>query len=410
MSTTTSVITPTTVTSSSSLSSSVFDNINESLALGSGRGSSKYAFEAILSKFDRFGSGAVQVNTENIGLTFFTRPRLNMSTQSIRQDPVLSMLDVIDPLSWMFAIRCNLDTVFSQGTVASSTAQSCPFFNNLSPFNVPMSNLLVGISGFPDFNIEYETTESGYFSEDMTLARGADWGRRTYTINCTFRDIQGGFLMANFYYWLRYMALQMEGTVVAYSDDREANRLNYTCSIYRLTLDPSMTTVVKWAKATGCYPVSIPIGDSFNFAPGDTTVHAAQQFSIPFIANNVSYFDPRHLKAFNTLVARYAGSNWTSGRTAATVTGQGNFCGLPYIDLSGGSNKLQFMASSDELSTTTTSLNSLISSLNSTTTTSAATSAIANSTTTTTPTSTSSVSSDGSVTASVPGATATSIA
>lgn len=325
--------------------------ITESIAIGSGRGSNQYQTETLLTKHDRFGQCAVQINAEMVGLTFFTKPRLNMTTQSIRQDPTLAMMDTRDPLSWMFSLRCNLDSVFSKRSDIASIASSCPWYNDETPFHVPMSNLLVGISGWPDFNIEYETTQSGYFSEDMTMVRGSDWGRRTYDLSCTFRDIQGGYLMAYFYYWLIAMTLQMDGTIVAYGDDRDANRLNYTISIYRFVMDPSMTTITKWAKATGCFPVSIPIGDVFNFGPGDSFVHTSQQFTIPFKANNIRYMDPRHLAQFNTLVKRYAGDDVADGdnRIKAPVAAASNFAGVPWIDLINGTNELMFLARPEEL-------------------------------------------------------------
>ncbi len=325
--------------------------VSESVAIGGGRGSGQYVTQTLLSKHDRYGQSAVQLNSEMVGLTFFTKPRLNMTTQSLRQDPTLAMLDTLDPLSWMFSLRCNLDTEFAKSTQGRGAASLCPWFNDTSAFNVPLSNMMIGISGWPDFSVEYETTQSGYFSEDMTMVRGSDWGRRTYDLSCTFRDIQGGYIMAYFYYWLIAMTLQMDGTIVAYPDDRDANRLNYTCSIYRFVLDPSMRTITKWAKATGCFPVSVPIGDVFNYGPGDSFIHTSQQFTIPFKANNIRYQDPRHLSAFNTLVKRYAGKDFGTNneRIKTTQSAAQNFTGLPFVDLYSGTNELMWLALQEEL-------------------------------------------------------------
>lgn len=339
----------------------LFEAMAESNSIQSGKGSHLTINQNILSRHDRFGSGLVQTNSENVGLTFFTKPRLNMTTQSVRQHRILAMLDTLDPMSWMFSIRCNLDTVLSRSTIGKNPAALSPFFNDESPFNVPLSNTLMGISGYPDFNVEYETTESGYFSEDMTTVRGSDWGRRTYNLTCTFKDIQGGYIMNYFYYWLIAMTLQMEGTIVAYPDDREANRLNYTCSIYRFTLDPSLSTIVHWSKATGCFPTNVPMGELYNFGPGDTHVHGATQFSIPFVCNNISYMDPIHLSHFNTLVRRYAGENVEKTRVKVPISASNNFKGVPYVDLTTGNNELKFLARADELvDTNTTSINNLI--------------------------------------------------
>lgn len=326
--------------------------VKDSVHFGSGKGDSSSVVETLLSRHDRFGSSPVQINSELVGLTFFTKPRLNLSTTSLRQDPQLAMMDTLDPLSLMFSLRCNLDTVFMKSRVAAEIAEISPWVNPQSPFNIPLGNTIIGMSGWPDFNLEYETSEAGYFAEDMTLARGSDRGRRTYDISCTFRDIQGGYIMAYFFYWLHAMALQMEGITVAYPDDRAANRLNYTVSIYRFILDPSMKTITKWAKATGCYPVSLPIGEVFNFNPGDSHIPTSQQFTINFKANNVTYMDPRHLTAFNTLVKRYAEKGFgtpSSSRIKAPVEASANFSGLPFIDTYNGTNEMFWMVEKDEI-------------------------------------------------------------
>lgn len=330
-------------------------SVRDSVNFGTGRGESSHMIESVLSKHDRFGSSPIQLNSELVGLTFFTRPQLNLSTTSLRQDPQLAMLDIIDPLSLMFSLRCNLDTRFMRSAPAEQTADISPWVNTESPFNIPLGNSIVGMSGWPDFNVEYETTESGYYAEDMTLVRGSDRGRRTYDISCTFRDIQGGYIMAYFFYWLHAMALQMEGVTVAYPEDRAANRLNYTVSIYRFILDPSMRTITKWAKATGCYPVSLPIGDVFNFNPGDSHIPTAQQFTIPFKVNNVSYMDPRHLLAFNSLVKRYMNfsekdfGSRNSKRIRTKAEAQNNFSGIPWIDTTDGTNELMWLAKPAEV-------------------------------------------------------------
>lgn len=328
----------------------LFDMMNNANYTGSGRGSHQNILQNLLSKHDRFGLAQVQINADMVGLTFFTKPRLNMTTSNIRQDRILAMLDSHDPLDWMFSLRCNLDSVYSRRSDVAKFAAASPYFNDESPFNVPLSNALVGISGWPDFVIESKTSDPGIFSEDMTMARGSDWGRRTYPLSCTFRDVQGGYIMAYFYYWLVAMTLQMEGRTIAYPDDREFIRMNYTCSIYRLTLDPELRRITKWVKATGCYPTSVPLGDVFNFGPGDSFIHTSQQFTVNFVANNIRYMDPIHLEAFNVLVNRYAGGDVTKGRVALGPESANNFMGLPYIDLYSGKNLINFYAKPEEVS------------------------------------------------------------
>ena len=339
-------------TVSAASTQALYDAVVELNAVNTGRGSFSHVYQTLMTKFDRFGTAPVQLNTENVGYTFITRPRFNLSTESCRQDPVLAMLDTLTPASLMFSLRCHLDSYLPTTTVASSAASNSPFFNDQSAFNIPLSNMLIGVSGFPDLNIEYETTESGFFGEDMTYPKGSDWGRKTYTLNLTFREMQGGWIMSYFLYWLRCMALQTEGTIVAYTDDRVNVRFNHTVSIYRFVMDPNGRTIRKWAKATGCFPLTVPIGSCFDYGPGDSAVHASQQFTIPFIANNVSYMDPRHLAAFNTLVKRYCSG--IGSYSKIPVAAASNFQGLPLVDLTAGTNELFWMGSPGDVATTAT--------------------------------------------------------
>jgi hypothetical protein len=330
----------------------------DKLSVTSGRGPAGSLLQTLLTRHDRYGTAQIEPNLETIGLTFITRPRLNLSTSSLRQDRQMALLDTMNPQALMFGVRCNLDTVFCRETNVHDAVYNSPWFNPQEAFNVPLGNMLTGVSGWPDFNLETETTEPGSFSESMTTARGSDRGRRGYTLNLSFRDMRGGVAFAMLYYWIHAIALSMEGIMVAYPEDREANRLNYTCSIYQFNLDPSQRTITKWAKATGCFPISMPMGEFFNHSMTDSHVHAASNFSVPFFANNISYMDPIHLKAFNVLVDRYQPGMKTllnsSDHTQLPLAGQPhqaqyNFMGVPYIDLYSGSNELKWLVSKDEI-------------------------------------------------------------
>jgi hypothetical protein len=101
--------------------------------------------------------------------------------------------------------------------------------------------------------------------------------------------------------------------MLAYGDDIDDQRLNYTVSIYRFLLDPSRKYITKYAKYTGCYPTSLSIGGLFNKSPGEYFVSAATNFTVPFICNKVEYMDYAILMDFNTLMRRYCPSiNWNT--------------------------------------------------------------------------------------------------
>ncbi len=328
---------------------SLFDVATQQTFRSSGAGSFNALYQTNLSQFDRFGINAMLPNHVLRGYTFITRPKLNLQTASIRADRILSMLDTTDNQSLQYAIRCWLDTKYASRKDMTNFVAGAPFFNAQTPFIIPLSNNLISLSGWPDPVLDTETTDGGFFSEDLTLVKGSDRLNRTYNLTLTFRDIQGGFILALLYYWLRYMELVVRGDVLAYDEDIAARRVNYTFSIYRFVVDPSRQVITNWAKATGCFIKSVPIGNIFNFGERENYLHSAAQYSIEVVANHVGLMDPIILRDFNTISARYCQQLVTGGLVAAPMTADTNFTGLPYIDLTKGTNKIQFMCAPADL-------------------------------------------------------------
>ncbi len=320
----------------------------ESSFRSSGAGSFSSIWQTVTSRIDRFSYNPMPPNHEVAGLTFITRPKLNLRTTSLRHDRIMSTLDTVDPISLPFSIRCYLDSNFSKWNLVQNLVQNSPFVNSDVPFIVPLGNTLHSIDGWPSFSVDSETTTGGFYGEDQTFARGSDMNMRSYDFTLTFRDFQGGYIMALFLYWVRYIALVTRGMMTAYPEDIYARRLCYTCSIYRFVLDPSRRFITKWAKATGCYPNSVPIGNCFDIGERESYLHASERFSIPFTVNNVEMMDPIIFQDFNTIVSRYC-NVFGDERTATTVTGENNFAGVPYIDTVSGTNELKFMALPEEL-------------------------------------------------------------
>ena len=316
-----------------------------------GAGTYMSLYQTILSRFDRFGINSLLPNHEVAGYTFITRPKLNFSTTSLRQDRILAMLDTVDPGSLQFAIRCYLDTKYANSPQILPIAAKCPFYNTESPFLIPLTNNLLSVSGWPDPVLDTETTDGGFYSEDMTFVKGSDRLSRTYDVTLTFRDIQGGFIVALLWMWIRYIELVIRGDTIAYPEDIDARRINYTCSIYRFVMDPSRQFITKWSKATGCIPRSLPIGNIFNFGERENFLHNSASYSVPFVVNKVEIMDPIIFRDFNTLMKRFSPTvNGSLGSlVSADMTPDSNFIGVPYIDTVSGFNQLKFLCKSTDL-------------------------------------------------------------
>lgn len=350
--------------------SSLFQTASAAAARQSGWGDPNAMYSTVLANYDRFGINPLLSNHEVSGYTFITRPKLNLSTPSLRMNNILSILDTSDITSLPFSVRCWLDTHLTNRPSNKSYVQKCPFYNDESPFIVPLSNNLVSVSGFPDLVIETETTDGGFYSEDLTFAKGSDQLNRTYNLSLTFRDIQGGYILSLLYIWCWYIALVARGDVVAYPDDINYRRINYTCSIYRFVMDPRKQFITKWAKATGCFPISPPIGNMFNFGEKEKYLSSTEQFTMQFVANKVEYMDPQIFRDFNTISKRYSStiqnysnadnktkksmlvdmfdpassiiqnSDGTQSTSSIFTHASNNYVGYPFVDISSSFNQL----------------------------------------------------------------------
>mgnify|MGYP001214329310 FL=1 len=336
-----------------------FDALKDAAAMDAGRGSAYRTWGTYLTRFDRLGTFPFQVNRMYRGMTFITRPKLNLSTRSLKQDDTMQMLNNADPYGFQMAIRSWLDTKFAKDN--DYITRNCPFFNKFSAFNIPLMNSLTAISGWPDTVIESYTTRGGYFSEDMSFAVGSTDGRQTTNLTLSCRDFQGGFVMAMLFYYLRSLYLQSSGLSTVYTEDIDAYRLNYTFSIYRFLLDPYRKSIPYWAKATGCWFSGLPTGDLFNFSIDDEYIPTSREFSFPVVANRVEYMNPQILTDFVTVASRYGGSYLKDrsegkalpdGYVEVPYSASQNFVGMPTIDLRAGANDFVWVAPYSETQST----------------------------------------------------------
>ena len=120
--------------------------------------------------------------------------------------------------------------------------------------------------------------------------------------------------------------------MIPYPDDEFMQRLNYTVSIYRFITDPARQNVLWWAKATGCFPKSVPVGALFNVNQDEVILSSAMNFSIPFTVNAVEVNNPAILLDFNILMRRYCPSIHTNSfKTIDPTNKNNNFDALPYV-------------------------------------------------------------------------------
>jgi len=240
-----------------------------------------------------------------------------------------------------YAIRALLDTTLSKRYGISPGSQS--FLNEKNPFIPILINRLLTLNGWPDWVLDVETTEGGFFSESITYPKGHDQLARNYDIQASYGDVRGSIILILFTIWFRYVHLLTRGRVTAYMEDIDQRRMGFTSSIYRFVMDPSNRYILKWAKATGCYPRSVPLGAYFNYEANAGHVESAMNLAMPWtVAGRIEYYDPIILKEFNMVVERRCPDITKYEIAREPLRMLLNHRLIPYIDIETGTNELQW--------------------------------------------------------------------
>lgn len=274
-------------------------------------------------------------NTDNHGLTFFTRPRMNMSYDNIAMDRVLTPLLTNNVKSYQRAIRLLLDP--DAGFRSAQPLQS-DLVDHKSPFIALLTNNLISLSGWPDPGVAYYESKPGVSKEVWSMVDDVARNMGSFDLQASFRNIAGDPITLLFYVWQRYAAQVYNGTLMPYPDMILDNEIDYQTRIYRLVLDPSRQWVQKIAACGASFPYSTSLGAAFNFS-NDTPFAQdnANQISIPFHCIGVDYQDPILIREFNDLVALFNNEMADGNRSRAMQRltkdelSYFNYYGYPYI-------------------------------------------------------------------------------
>lgn len=238
--------------------------------------------------------GAIQVNKDYFGLTFFTRPEFNLSSQNIREVRQLAGLLSTEPNSLQRIIRCLLDPSLSIRDSITS-----PLVDEKQAFIPMLTNNLLSISGWPDLILPYMSSQEGLYKEAFSMADGVVLNYSTYDITANFRNIPGDPITMLFFIWCHYASNVYQGTMVPYPDKIIQNEIDYMTRIYRLVLDGSKTYVKKIGACGAAFPTSSPIGAAFNYEHDKPINSSNDQISIPFRAIGAMYQDDIIVEEFN---------------------------------------------------------------------------------------------------------------
>lgn len=230
-------------------------------------------------------------------MTFFTRPRMNLSEQNLRMIRKMAPLLSTREDSLQRIIRCWLDPVANKkGEIKS------PYVDPNMPFIPLLSNLLISLPGWPDLSMSYSTSQEGVRKEQFSLADGTEEILRSHDLTANFRNVSGDPITPLFEYWLTYMRAVYFGEMIPYPEAILENEVDYDTRIYRLILDNKKQNVLRIGATGWGFPVSDPVGAIFNYEAdtGDGQFNnALQQVSVHFTNTGIQYNDDILLWEFN---------------------------------------------------------------------------------------------------------------
>lgn len=276
------------------------------------------------------------------GLTFFTRPQLNMQRDNLRNLRQLSSLLSDNPLSMQTYIRCMLDPRLMTGLsyrTGTIPPIRCPLVDNLSAFIPPFTNNLTTISGWPSISVPTFVSTPGLYNESYMQADGKVRNCENFDISANFRNVRGDPIVYLMYVWSMYMAEVFEGRIVPYPDMIVRNRIDYNTRIYRITLDYRKEKIMDMTSTIASMPSSVPIGDIFDVQADKTYSEANHEVTATFKSVGVDYFDPIIPYEFNKTVEIFNPDMKDGPRQARMMKvsqrliNEANFRGYPYIDL-----------------------------------------------------------------------------
>lgn len=273
-------------------------------------------------------------NKDYYGLTFFTRPDLNLTTNNLRAHRIMNALNNTAPESMQRFIRATLDP----SLISRQPGLAATFADNRHAFIPILTNSLISISGWPDMAAYEYTTPQGMAKEEMSWVDGPMVMNGRYSLSASFRNMRNNPVLQMIYYWMHYSALVYMGVLVPYPKNAMEMRIDYQSRIYRLIMDETKRYVTAIACCGAAYPVSCPIGALFNYESDRPINQNLDQFTINFSATVFYALDPIIVDMFNRTVVKQCPT--MAPKTRATHFKQipytelenFNFAGFPYIN------------------------------------------------------------------------------
>lgn len=248
--------------------------------------------------FDHLGLNTnIPYNSDNRGLVFFTRPRMNLGDNNLLLDRVFARLMTTQENTYQRAIRLILDPIRQKVGTKSKLVDEKNAFIPL------LSNNLISLTGWPDPTANVYQAPQGIEKESWSMYDDVVGVNDNFVLNANFRNIAGDPITLLIFLWMRYGNLVYDGLFMPHMDSVIENEIDYQTRIYRFVLDPSRQYVQKVAACRAAFPTATSIARAFDYSNDrPITEESASQISVPFqCSGGADYMDPITFEEFNTI-------------------------------------------------------------------------------------------------------------
>ncbi len=250
-----------------------------------------------------------QLDNSQYGLVFFTRPRLNLSSNNIRRERTLYPLVSTDANSDASAIRCYLDPESQKlGKISSSKVLSD------SPWIHLLGNHCISMTGWPDIIVDTFKSKAGLYQQQYHMYDGFPKNYGEWSASLTFRNSTGNPILNMMNYWTQYGLRVHEGSMDPWPDSIFENELDYQTRIFVLILDKTRRKISGIA-STIAIPVANPMGELFNFDRSKVHNDNLDQLTYQFSCLGAEYNDPILFREFNDITCIFNEGMMPSKRT-----------------------------------------------------------------------------------------------
>lgn len=244
------------------------------------------------------GQQFIPVADDAIGLSFVSRPLLNLSDENVRKFPGMFPLYKSRPQGFMSYLRAMLDKQWGD-----ANSGLINFFDPQTAWITPLTNYLKVSSGFPDISLTVSTSSPGFRQEVYRWISGILQHNGSYPMRQSYQMSQPKFLPYLFEIWLNYINEVTLGDngLEPYDAAFKQNYQDYDCRIYHVILNRNMRNI-EWVFCNAsCVPTSFPSG---SFSTIDRTQNSLRgqgqdEFDVQFESIAFRYGNATVAKMFN---------------------------------------------------------------------------------------------------------------